>query len=182
MDEMDQRIKEALSGFHETENSGPCPDDFLFADFSSQSLSEAKQAEILDHAAGCATCIARLAAIAEAKTGVWKKEKIKKSILLRAKDIADQARPGILKGREKFRESLKPETEKSGLKQGIMKHCWLLISLTFLGISFFVPRYFIQLIVLTIIFGLKWVFDQATTRQIIMIYEQWKERKDKNPK
>jgi hypothetical protein len=40
--------------------------------------------------------------------------------------------------------------------------------------SFIAPRYFIQLLAATLIFGMKWVIDSRSTRMLIMIHEAWK--------
>lgn len=40
--------------------------------------------------------------------------------------------------------------------------------------SFLVPRYFIQLLVATLILGIKWIVDAKTTKMLVMIHEAWK--------
>lgn len=40
--------------------------------------------------------------------------------------------------------------------------------------SFITPRYFMQLLVATLLLGLKWVADSKSTRMLVMIHEAWK--------
>lgn len=40
--------------------------------------------------------------------------------------------------------------------------------------SFTTPRYFLQLLVATLLLGLKWVADSKSTRMLVMIHEAWK--------
>jgi hypothetical protein len=49
----------------------------------------------------------------------------------------------------------------------------VLAALSFI-VSFVTPRYFIQLLVATLILGIKWVVDSKSTKMLVMIYEAWK--------
>ena len=40
--------------------------------------------------------------------------------------------------------------------------------------SFIFGRYFLQFLVATIIFGIKWIVDSKTSRMLIMIYDAWR--------
>ncbi len=42
--------------------------------------------------------------------------------------------------------------------------------------SFFLPRYFAQCLILGLLFGFKWVFDTMTTRTLIVMYEALRKR------
>lgn len=69
------------------------------------------------------------------------------------------------------------KTESEGVK--IMKsmwkkNMWLLGAIVTFALSFFVRRYFIQLLVATILMGAKWIFDSINARILIMIYQAWK--------
>lgn len=50
--------------------------------------------------------------------------------------------------------------------------------LTFI-LSFLFPRYFIQLLVATLLLGIKWIVDSKSTKMLIMIYEAWKKGGEK---
>ena len=54
------------------------------------------------------------------------------------------------------------------------KNLWLIGAIIAFTLSFFVPRYFIQLLVATILLGAKWIFESVNARILIMIYDAWK--------
>lgn len=51
---------------------------------------------------------------------------------------------------------------------------YLLFSAASFILSFMTPRYFIQLLVATLLFGIKWVVDSKSARMLVMINEAWK--------
>ncbi|MGB2705893.1 MAG: zf-HC2 domain-containing protein [Candidatus Omnitrophota bacterium] len=72
------------------------------------------------------------------------------------------------------------EFEKTG-KKGVKpmkpdwkRNLWLFGAIIAFALSFFVSRYFVQLLVATILMGTKWIFDSINARILIMIYEAWK--------
>ena len=62
------------------------------------------------------------------------------------------------------------------LKETIMKkmNIYLLLAIISFSFSFITPRFFIQLLVATLLLGIKWVADSKSTRMLVMIYEAWK--------
>ena len=54
------------------------------------------------------------------------------------------------------------------------KNLWLLGAIITFTLSFLVPRYFVQLLVATILMAVKWIFDSVNARILIMIYDAWK--------
>ena len=70
------------------------------------------------------------------------------------------------------------ETKPEGAKfmQSLWKkNLWLFGAILTFSLSFLVPRYFIQLLVATILMGIKWIFDSVNARILIMIYDAWKD-------
>ena len=63
---------------------------------------------------------------------------------------------------------------ESSMKSMWKKNMWLLGAIITFSLSFFVPRYFVQFLVGTILMGCKWIFDSVNARILIMIYEAWK--------
>ena len=59
------------------------------------------------------------------------------------------------------------------------KNIWLIGAIIAFTLSFFVPRYFVQLLVATILMGVKWIFDSVNARILIMIYDAWKKGGEK---
>lgn len=54
----------------------------------------------------------------------------------------------------------------------------VLAVITFI-LSFVTSRYFIQLLVATLLLGIKWIVDSKTTRMLVMIYEAWRKGGEK---
>ncbi|UCD54775.1 MAG: zf-HC2 domain-containing protein [Candidatus Omnitrophota bacterium] len=59
------------------------------------------------------------------------------------------------------------------------KNLWLFGAIIAFILSFFVPRYFIQFLVATILMGAKWIFESINARILIMIYDAWKKGGEK---
>ena len=68
--------------------------------------------------------------------------------------------------------------EKS-MKKDWKKNIWLIGAIVAFILSFVVSRYFIQLLVATILMGMKWIFDSINARILIMIYDAWKKGGEK---
>lgn len=62
------------------------------------------------------------------------------------------------------------------LMRRIMKKLnpYLILAMASFALSFVTPRYFIQLLVATLLLGAKWIADSKTTKMLVMIYEAWK--------
>ncbi|MBL7157289.1 MAG: zf-HC2 domain-containing protein [Candidatus Omnitrophica bacterium] len=72
----------------------------------------------------------------------------------------------------------KHKGEKS-MKSMWKKNLWLFGAILTFTLSFLAPRYFIQLLVATILMGTKWIFDSVNARILIMIYDAWKKGGEK---
>jgi hypothetical protein len=61
-------------------------------------------------------------------------------------------------------------------KDGFMRrfNIYLVLAVTAFALSFIMPQYFLQMLVATLLLGLKWVVDSKTTKMLIMIHEAWK--------
>jgi hypothetical protein len=51
---------------------------------------------------------------------------------------------------------------------------YLIFAVLSFALSFMVPRFFIQLLVATLLLGAKWIIDSKTTKMLVMIHEAWK--------
>lgn len=60
------------------------------------------------------------------------------------------------------------------MKSNWKNNLWLFGAIVVFALSFLVPRYFVQLLVATILMGTKWIFDSVNARILIMIYDAWK--------
>ena len=51
---------------------------------------------------------------------------------------------------------------------------YLALAIVFFLFSFITPRFFIQSLVATLVFGIKWVADSRSAKMLVMIYDAWK--------
>ncbi|MCQ9206567.1 MAG: zf-HC2 domain-containing protein [Omnitrophica bacterium] len=68
------------------------------------------------------------------------------------------------------------KTKKEGekhMKPAWKRNGWLFGAILAFALSFLVHRYFVQLLVATILLGVKWIFDSVNARILIMIYNAW---------
>ena len=72
---------------------------------------------------------------------------------------------------------------KSGNKNSLMRkiraimkklNIYLILATLSFALSFVTPRHFIQLLVATLLLGIKWIVDAKSTKMLVMIYEAWK--------
>ena len=71
------------------------------------------------------------------------------------------------------------KTKSRRTKMNFKKNIWLIGAIIAFGLSFLVSRFFIQLLVATILLGSKWIFDSVNARILIMIYDAWKKGGEK---
>lgn len=115
-------------------------------DYLSGALSEKRKAEVENHLKDCNACLDKMVFAYQA---VEEFSKIKKSL--------PAGRQGV--------KIMKPEWRKNS---------WLFGAIAAFALSFLMPRYFVQLLVATMLLGAKWIFDSINARILIMIYDAWK--------
>jgi hypothetical protein len=81
-------------------------------------------------------------------------------------------------------ESVETFGKKRRIKKGrgsFMKkiNIYLILAVISFLLSFAVPQYFIQLLVATLLLGIKWIMDAKSTKMLVMIYDAWKKGEDK---
>lgn len=60
-------------------------------------------------------------------------------------------------------------------QQKLMNGLWLILACGVFGLSFVFPRYFMQFLVLTVLFGFKWILEQRSAKSQILIYKALRE-------
>jgi hypothetical protein len=73
---------------------------------------------------------------------------------------------------KEFRKDERPNNRKGHIIKRINNY--LALAIIAFSLSFITPRYFLQLLVATLLLGAKWVVDSKTTRMLIMIQEAFK--------
>lgn len=76
-----------------------------------------------------------------------------------------------------FRKDKKTKNRRPGFMKKI--NPYLTLAIIFFLFSFITPRFFIQSLVATLLFGIKWVADSRSTKMLVMIYDAWKRDGDK---
>jgi len=123
-----------------------CLSEVELNDYLSGALSRRKKAELEKHLAGCDACLEK---VVFAYSTVEEFEKTKQDL----PDGGKGAKP------------MKPDRKRN---------LWLFGAIIAFTLSFFVSRYFVQLLVAAILMGIKWIFDSVNARILIMIYDAWK--------
>jgi len=115
-------------------------------DYLSGTLSAEKKAEAEGHLASCRECLEK---VVFAYQTVEEFNKTTKSL------------PAGRQGEKSVKSTWK-------------KNLWLFGAIITFTLSFLVSRYFVQLLVATILMATKWIFDSVNARILIMIYDAWK--------
>ena len=77
---------------------------------------------------------------------------------------------------EKFQKDRRRKNRRNFLK---MTNIYLAIAVISFAVSFAIPRFFIQSLVATLLFGMKWIADSRTTKTLVMIHDAWRRGEDK---
>ncbi len=77
--------------------------------------------------------------------------------------------------------SFRNDKKKNSRRRSIIKKInpYLALAIAFFLFSFITPRFFIQSLVATLVFGIKWVADSSSTKMLVMIHDAWKRGDDK---
>lgn len=152
----DNQLEKSLKDFYAARppvhiGQQDCPSQLELNDYLEQRLSLPLQEGVMEHISACPHCFSliELARKAEKERLVFPAPS--SSMLSRAKKVASAA----------------------SLKKGA-QYKWLIFTAVPFALSFVFPRYFWQFLIATVILGLKWVFDTATSRTLIMVYEAWR--------
>lgn len=65
-------------------------------------------------------------------------------------------------------------TNKKGKNKMRKINLYPLFAILSLVLSFALPKYFLQFLVVTLLLGAKWIVDSQSTRMLITVYEAWK--------
>jgi hypothetical protein len=77
----------------------------------------------------------------------------------------------------RFRNDKKKDSRKVNIMKKI--NPYLALAILFFLFSFITPKFFIQSLVATLLFGIKWVADSRSTKMLVMIHDAWKRGDDK---
>ena len=147
-----RHLKDRLSQI-ETLPRQDCPSELELIDYLEGKLSRKKRGLVLEHIADCSGCLSSLELAQQVAEKRYILEKPAPEMIGRAKNIM---------------------STKS--KRIIFNYRWQTLAFISFIFSFIFSRYFLQFLILAIIFSAKWIFDTGSTRVLIMIYEAWRKR------
>ncbi len=163
MDKIERLIKQYLGeNLNKTERTADCLSEQVLIDYFRQKLGEEACQNVESHLAGCGFCRSQLDLIFEAgeahKRG--KGEKVPGELIQKAKAL------------------LKADTDvdhkQTMRKKRITRNLFLAGAIVFFIASFFVPKYFFQFLVVTLILGMRWAFESEGGRTLIMVLDSWR--------
>jgi hypothetical protein len=78
---------------------------------------------------------------------------------------------------KEFRSNTSGKNRKAGFMKKI--NIYLILAIISFMLSFITPKYFLQLLVATLVLGAKWVVDSKTTKLLVTVHEALKRGDDK---
>lgn len=82
----------------------------------------------------------------------------------------------IVSAYESVNSFKKNGTQNKRKAGSIMKkiNLYLVFAIIAFALSFFMPRFFLQFLLATLLLGIKWIVDSKSMKMLIMIHEAWK--------
>lgn len=157
---LDNILKTYFTGKIDIPEQGKdCPSCEALAQYALGTPSIGELYDIGNHARSCKAC-GEIIESALLYSACGKEIKLE-DVPARVRNKAKSVNPAYMRKDKKLMAYLK-------------KNIWFIFCLASFIASFFAPRHFLQFLVMSVIFGLKWVFDKETTRTLIMVYNAWK--------
>jgi len=163
MDKKEKLIKQYLAqNLNKTEKSIQCLSEQVLMDYFQQKLGEEACQNAESHLASCGFCRSQLNLIFEAceMPQLSQNEKVPEEFIQKARSLL-RADKGL-------------ERKEMIRKKRIKKNLFLLGAIVFFIASFFVPKYFFQFLVVTLILGMRWAFESDSGRTLIMVLDSWR--------
>ena len=132
-------------------NYKTCPSELEISDYLDGRLNQEREERLLKHVSQCYNCLTLLELGHKADEGNFTQPTAK---------MIEQAK-NIIPGKEKIK---------------VLTWLWPSLAGVCFICSFAVGRFFLQFVVLAVIFSIKWIFDTGSTRTLIMIYQAWRKK------
>lgn len=159
MDDIDKIFKSHISNKIRQESGQEillCPDEATMANYICANMAADEKNAIENHMANCQTCLVRLKDAYKAQS-LYKEGKlpcVPESLLQKSKAIA--------------------KTKRRTSPKGIRKNLWLIATCVAFVLSFVFPKYFMQCLVITVLFGIKWIVESENVRTLILVLDSWR--------
>ena len=163
MEKLEKLIKQYLGeNLNKAERTADCLNEQVLIDYFQRKLDEEDCQNAEKHLAGCEFCRSQLNLIFQAgeayKRG--KGEKVPEELIKKAKGLIGTDR--------------NDDNKRIMRKKRIAKKLFLLGAIISFIASFFIPKYFFQCLVVTLILGMRWAFESEGGRTLIMVLDSWR--------
>jgi hypothetical protein len=148
-----------------------CPDNQDLIDYLQNNLDEEKRKSLESHIADCSFCLGQISIAAEAlqKHNQHNFDPLPENIINKTK-----ANLNSIKTKPKKNESQ---------KKAIKRRLFLAATIIFFGLSFIIPKYFLQFLIAALILGIRWSFESESGKTLVMVLDSWrKHSRDKDDK
>ncbi|MCF7894489.1 MAG: hypothetical protein K9L84_05475 [Candidatus Omnitrophica bacterium] len=154
-------LKEKLS-VTSAAKSQNCPDNQDLIDYLQNNLNQKKRKSLENHIARCSFCLSQISIAAEAL------EKHKQNDF-------DSLPENILNKTKANLNSMKTKNKKNESQKKIIKRrLFLAATIIFFGLSFIIPKYFLQFLIGALILGIRWSFESESGKNLVMILDSWR--------
>ena len=143
-----------------SKNTPQCLSEESIIDYLENKLDNQKRKDIEKHLSQCNFCLSQLNLVFEAK---------KSNI----RNIGDNVPVRLINKAKLLINNGKNTIGKGGVSR-MKKNLFLTGSIIFFIISFLLPKYFIQCLVVTLVLGVRWAFESENGRTLIMVFDSWR--------
>ncbi len=134
-----------------------CEQDLI--DYFMQNIEKERCSSIEKHLASCGFCRGQLNLIFESESLNKKNNqpKVPKEFIEKAKALIKSNENNVRKNRKRKK-----------------KYLFLFVAISAFVISFFLPKYFFQCLVISLVLGIRWAFESENGRTLIMVIDSWR--------
>ncbi len=165
MDRVEKLIKQYLKkhlDFGKDNKTDDCPNEQILLEYFEGALDEERRRSVEYHIAGCGFCLSQLNIAFESQLMNKQDsfEAVPQKLINKTKSLLGGFNDG--KGKKVRRVKI---TKKLFFLSG---------AIVFFVLSFVIPKYFIQFLVVTLILGMRWAFESENSRTFIMVLDSWR--------
>ena len=142
------------------EKTPQCLDQEVLLDYLERKLGGQERKDVEEHLSQCNFCLSQINLAFEAK---------KSNI----RNLGGKVSSGLI---NKVKAQLKSDKNsvRKGVAKRIKKNLFLAGAIIFFIISFLLPKYFMQCLVVTLVLGMRWAFESENGRTFIMVLDSWR--------
>ena len=142
--------------------SADCLSESILLEYLENKLDDQERARCEHHIAGCGFCLSQLDI-------AFQSQQMKKQAAFDPvpRKLLDRTRS--LLGIGKDNENTKIDKGKT-----MRRRSFLVGTIIFFALSFFIPRYFMQFLIAALILGIRWSFESESGRTLIMVLDSWR--------